>query len=78
MFIARKSLRILVNSIRVGGFVLLILGTLGSASAQELIRIPTTAPNSGQAFVEGMLSVPADTPANQPRPAIILLHAGGG
>ena len=78
MHIARKSLRILAHFIRVGGFALLILGPLGPASAQELLRIPTTAPNNGQAFVEGMLSVPADTPADQPRPAVILLHAGGG
>ncbi len=73
-----KSLGTFANLIRAGSFALLILGSLVPARAQELLRIPTIAPNNGRAFVEGILSVPTGMPSDQPRPAIILLHAGGG
>lgn len=48
------------------------------AMAQETLRIPTTASNNGQAFVEGILTRPVNAQADKPYPAVVLLHAGGG
>lgn len=55
-----------------------LLGGFGLASAQELLRIPTSAPNNGQAYVEGLFTPPVGLPAKQAAPAVVLLHAGWG
>ena len=58
--------------------VALALAAPCGAYAQELLRIPTTAPNNGRNFVEGMLTYPSAPKSDKAYPAVILLHAGGG
>lgn len=57
---------------------LLVAVSASPALAQELLRIPTKAPNAGRDFVEGTLRLPADAGAGATHPAVVLLHAGGG
>ena len=56
----------------------LLVAWCWEAKAQELVRIPTTAPNNGQAFVEGTLSRPSAGQTQGSGAAVVLLHAGGG
>ncbi len=48
------------------------------AHAEELLRIPTSAPVNGRAVVEAILKVPTGVKTEKPYPAVILLHSGGG
>lgn len=61
-----------------GVLVMFLLSAHCSAFAQDVLRIPTTAPNNGQPFVEGVLTRPVDPQVDKPYPAVVLLHAGGG
>jgi uncharacterized protein len=79
MGIVHKLLQKRSHLLRTCSFALPIIFTLNQAGAQELLRIPTTVPNNGRAFVEGVFSAPTvASPADQRLPAVILLHAGGG
>ncbi len=57
---------------------LFLLGFIGLASAQELLRIPTSAPNNGLAFVEGLYTSPVGSGSAQRKPGVILVHSGWG
>lgn len=70
--------RLTVRLLRVAAISSLLFAACFEVSAQELLRIPTTAPNNGQDFVEGILTPAANAQANKPHPAVVLLHAGGG
>ena len=65
---------------RASKVVLVVLACLAptTVGAQQLIRIPTSSPNLGRDFVEGVLSHPSSADPDKPSPAVILLHAGGG
>jgi dienelactone hydrolase len=58
--------------------VLVLWGMVATVGAQELLRIPTKAPNAGRDHVEAVLGLPAGPASDKPAPAVILLHAGGG
>lgn len=73
-FAARaKTKRILANALAALSFV-----ACSAATAQDILRIPTSAPVNGQPFVEGVFAQPVGAKTDKPNPAVILIHAGGG
>ncbi|WP_374563176.1 dienelactone hydrolase family protein [Ideonella sp.] len=66
------------NASLAGVLAMLTLLAPIEVAAQELVRIPTIAPNAGRDIVEGSLAYPSSADAVKPFPAVILLHAGGG
>lgn len=78
MSFAQATPRTTARLVRTGVLAACLFAAHGAAIAQEVLRIPTTAPNNGQAFVEGSFTRPVNDQADKAYPAVVLLHAGGG
>lgn len=78
MSFAQTARRTTARVVQAGVLAGFLLAACCDASAQEVLRIPTTAANNGKAFVEGLLNRPVNAQADKPYPAVVLLHAGGG
>ena len=78
MPIARLAAQATVNGILASMLAVLSPVACSEANAQDILRIPTSAPVNGQPFVEGIFTHPVGAKTDKPHPAVVLIHAGGG